>query len=180
MNFTEEQGADFLLRPWRAEDAAAILSHANDPGVAANLRDVFPSPYTLADGEWFVRDCMEKEGRGRLCRCIVIGGKAAGSIGLFLGNDVYRKSAELGYWLGRSFWGRGIMTAAVRALCEEGFRTWDIFRIYAEPFASNAGSRRVLEKAGFTLEGTLRSSVFKNGMLLDSCIYGRLRKEASS
>lgn len=169
---------NFILCPWREEDAAAIVSHANDLGVAANLRDVFPSPYTLADGEWFVRDCMEKEGKGQLCRVVVVDGKAVGSIGLFLGSDVYRKSAEMGYWLGRAYWGRGIMTAAVKAFCKEGFAAWDIARIYAEPFAANAGSRRVLEKAGFTLEGVLRSSVYKNGSLQDSCIYAKLREEA--
>ena len=90
---------------------------------------------------------------------IIIGGldlsliHISGSIGLFLGGDVYRKSAELGYWLAEDYWGRGVMTAAVKQLCAEVFSRWDIARIYAEPFARNTGSRRVLEKAGFTLEG---------------------------
>lgn len=169
---------DFTLRPWRLEDAEAIVPHADDAAVAANLRDAFPHPYTRADGAWFVGDCVEHEGEGRLCRAIVIDGRAVGSISLFLGKDVYRRSAELGYWLGRAYWGRNVMTCAVKMLCAEGFRTWDIARIYAEPYAVNAGSRRVLEKAGFTLEGTLRKSVYKNGTLLDSCIYGLLREEA--
>ena len=169
---------DFTLRPWRETDAAGIVPYADDPLVAKNLRDVFPCPYTLADAETYVRSCVEQEGRGQLCRAIVVDGTAAGSIGLFLGNDIYRKSAELGYWLGRPFWRQGIMTAAVRAMCAEGFQTWDIVRIYAEPYAGNLGSRGVLEKAGFTLEGVLRSSVYKNGEILDSCIYGRLREEA--
>ena len=171
---------DFTLRPWRPEDAAAIVPHADDLAVAENLRDVFPHPYTPADAEWFVGDCVEHEGEGRLCRAIVIDGQAAGSVSLFLGKDVYRKSAELGYWLGRAFWGRGVMTRAARLICSEGFRTWDVARIYAEPYAVNTGSRRVLEKAGFTLEGTLRNSVFKNGRLMDSCIYGLLREEAKA
>lgn len=169
---------NFTFRPWRREDAAAIVPYADDPLVARNLRDVFPNPYTLADAEGYVRDCVEREGRGQLCRAIVVDGQAAGSIGLFLGNDVYRKSAELGYWLGRPFWGHGIMTAAVEEICALGFAAWDIVRIHAEPYARNAGSRRVLEKAGFQLEGIQRKSVFKNGELLDSCIYARLREEA--
>ena len=169
---------DFTLRPFRTEDASAIVPYADDPLVARNLRDVFPSPYALADAEGFVRSCIEQEGQGQLCRCLVVDGEAAGSIGLFLGNDVYRKSAELGYWLGRPFWRRGIMTAAVKEMCALGFETWDIVRIYAEPYAQNAGSRGVLEKAGFTLEGIKRKSVFKNGDLLDSCVYARLRGEA--
>lgn len=168
---------NFTLRTWREPDAPVIVSYADDPLVARNLRDVFPNPYTLTDAESYVRSCVEREGQGQLCRAIVVDGKAVGSIGLFLGNDVYRKSAELGYWLGRPFWRQGIMTAAVKEMCALGFETWDIVRIYAEPYAKNAGSRGVLEKAGFTLEGTLRSSVCKNGEILDSCVYARLRGE---
>ena len=168
---------DVVLRPWRIEDAAAIVPYADDPLVAGNLRDVFPNPYTLSDAEGYVRACVEQEGRGQLCRAIVVDGSVAGSIGLFLGTDVYRKSAELGYWLGRPFWRRGIMTAAVKELCALGFAAWDIVRIHAEPYARNAGSRGVLEKAGFVLEGTLRKSVYKNGEVLDSCVYGILRED---
>ena len=166
---------NFTLRPWRGEDAPALVPYADDPQVAQNLRDVFPNPYTLADAEGYIRSCVEQEGQGQLCRAIVVDGKAAGSIGLFLGNDVYRKSAELGYWLGRPFWRQGIMTASVEEMCALGFAVWDIVRIYAEPYAKNAGSRGVLEKAGFTLEGVKRRSVFKNGEFLDSCIYAKLR-----
>ena len=166
---------NFTLRPWREEDAPALVPYADDPQVAQNLRDVFPNPYTLADAEGYIRSCVEQEEQGQLCRAIVVDGKAAGSIGLFLGNDVYRKSAELGYWLGRPFWRQGIMTASVEEMCALGFAVWDIVRIYAEPYAINAGSRGVLEKAGFTLEGVKRRSVFKNGEFLDSCIYAKLR-----
>lgn len=175
---------NFTLRPWKKEDVPALCHYADDPLVAKNLRDAFPNPYTLADAECYVNSCMALEGQGQLCRAIVVGGEAVGSIGLFLGEDVYRKSAELGYWLGRSHWGQGIMTAAVKAICKEGFLTWDILRIHAEPYAANAGSRRVLEKAGFTMEGILRSSVYKplgrpsDGCVLDSCVYSLLREEA--
>lgn len=168
---------DFTLRPWRASDAAELPAHASDPQVAQNLRDAFPYPYTLADAEAFVTACMAQEGRGQLLRCIEIEGRAAGSIGLFLGEDVYRRSAELGYWLGRKYWRQGIMTRAVERMIREGFDTWDIVRIHAEPYARNAGSRGVLEKAGFRLVGVQRKSVYKNGELLDSCIYEKLREE---
>lgn len=168
---------DFTLRPWRATDAAELPAHASDPQVAQNLRDTFPYPYTLADAEAFVTACMAQEGRGQLLRCIEIEGRAAGSIGLFLGEDVYRRSAELGYWLGRKYWRQGIMTRAVERMIREGFDTWDIVRIHAEPYARNAGSRGVLEKAGFRLVGVQRQSVYKNGELLDSCIYEKLREE---
>ena len=168
---------EFTLRPWREGDENSIARYADNQKIAANLRDVFPWPYSRQDAVDFVAGCVQNEGRGQLCRAIVVDGAAVGSISLTLGSDVYRRSAELGYWLGEPFWGRGIMTAVVTAMCREGFGTWDIVRIHAEPFARNAASRRVLEKAGFTLEGTLRQSVYKNGEMLDSCIYALLREE---
>lgn len=168
----------FSLRPWRETDAASIARYADNPRIAANLRDAFPNPYTLADAEAFVRGCIAQEGTRRLCRAIVVDHEAVGSIGIFPQSDVYRKSAEIGYWLGEPFWRRGIMSAAVERLCREAFETSGIVRIYAEPFARNLGSRRVLEKAGFTLEGTLRRSVCKNGEILDACVYALVREEA--
>lgn len=168
----------FLLRPWRETDAVSLTRYADNLKIAVNLRDAFPYPYTPADAEAYVRGCMEREGERQLCRAIVINGEAAGSIGVFLGNDVYRKSAELGYWLGEPFWGRGIMTAAVEQICLDAFRRFDIVRMYAEPYAQNMGSRRVLEKTGFTLEGTLRRRVYKCGEFWDSCLYALMREEA--
>ena len=106
------------------------------------------------------------------------GRQAVGTISLTVGGDVYRRSGELGYWLGEEFWGRGIMTAAVQRICREGFERFDLVRIYAEPFASNTASRRVLEKAGFTLEGVMRRGVYKDGQVLDYCMYALLRDEA--
>ena len=102
---------------------------------------------------------------------IAVDGRLAGSIGIFREKDVYQKSAELGYWLGRDYWGRGIMTWSVGKICAEALEQWDIVRIFAEPFARNLGSRRVLEKNGFRLEGIKKKSVYKAGELLDSCMY---------
>lgn len=166
---------DFTLRPWRPADAADIAPLADNPRVAANLRDGFPSPYTLADAEAYVAACMAGDEASALTRAIVVAGRAVGSIGVFRQADVYRRSAELGYWLGEPYWGQGIMTATVRAICREAFDRYDIVRIYAKPFAHNSASCRVLEKAGFTLEGTLRRSICKNGEIGDSCVYALLR-----
>lgn len=169
---------DFLLRPWCREDAANVTRYANNEKIARNLRDVFPHPYTLADAQSFVNSCMEGDETKQICRTIAVNGCAAGSIALLRGSDIYRRSAELGYWLAEDYWGKGIMTRAVRQICREGFAQWpDVVRIYAEPFAYNAGSRRVLEKAGFSLEGVLRRSVFKGGEVGDSCIYALLYAE---
>lgn len=168
---------DFILRKWQRSDAAAIAAYADNEKIAQNLRDVFPHPYSLADAQAYVDSCVNGDADRQLCRAIEVDGRAAGSIGLFRGSDVYQKSAELGYWLAEEFWGRGIMTEAVRQLCRDGFARWDIVRIYAEPFAHNAGSRRVLEKSGFTLEGVMHRGVFKRGKLCDFCVYALLRPE---
>lgn len=168
---------DFILRKWQRSDAAAIAAYADNEKIAQNLRDVFPHPYSLADAQAYVDSCVNGDADRQLCRAIEVDGRAAGSIGLFRGSDVYQKSAELGYWLAEEFWGRGIMTEAVRQLCRDGFARWDIVRIYAEPFAHNAGSRRVLEKSGFTLEGIMHRGVFKRGKLCDFCVYALLRPE---
>lgn len=169
---------DFILRPWRPDDAAAVARAANDPAIAANMRNAFPSPYTEADAERFLADCIAKEGRGQFTRAIEADGQAVGSIGLFVQNDIYEKSAELGYWLAAGYRGQGIMPQATRLLCREAFATFNLARIYAEPFAHNTSSRRVLEKAGFTCEGTMRNSVYKNGQLFSFCMYALLREDA--
>lgn len=168
---------NFLLRPWRTEDAEDLVKAADNPKIAANLRNVFPSPYTLADANWFINDCISKGDSHGLTWAIEVDGKAAGGIGVTLLNDVYEKSAELGYWLSEEYWRQGIMSQAVQIICREAFKTFDIIRIFAEPFAHNAGSRGVLEKAGFTYEGTMRNGVYKNGQVYSYCIYSLLKEE---
>ena len=103
-------------------------------------------------------------------------GIACGSIGLFPLTDIRRKNAEMGYWLAEEYWGRGIMTKAVRQIIDYGFSTFDIVRIYARPFSSNTASHKVLEKAGMTLEGVFKNAVFKNGELLDEWYFSVLKE----
>lgn len=162
------------------EDAPSVARFADNQNIADNLRDAFPHPYDLTSALAFLGSCVALEGKGQITRAIEIDGSAAGSVGVFLGSDVYRRSAELGYWLAEDYWRRGIMTQAVRQICREAFASFDIVRIFAEPFEGNAASRRVLEKAGFTCEGTMRSGVFKNGVVQSYCMYSLLRGENSS
>lgn len=169
---------EFELRKWKPEDAEAVAKAADNPAIAKNLRNTFPHPYSLADARWYMEDCIAKEGRGQITRAIVVDGVAVGSIGIFVKDDVYEKSAELGYWLSEAYWGQGIMSRAVRMLCREAFSAFDIVRIYAEPFDHNAASRGVLEKAGFTYEGTMRNGVYKNGSIYSYCMYSILCEEA--
>lgn len=166
----------FALREWQQDDAEAVALAANNQKIAENLRNAFPYPYTLEAAKWYVNDCIARRDERQITRAIVVEGVVAGSIGVFVQTDVYEKSAELGYWLSEEYWGQGIMTAAVRQICREAFARFDLLRIYAEPFAHNRGSRRVLEKAGFTCEGTMRNGVFKNGQVHSYCMYALLRE----
>lgn len=166
---------NFTLRKWQMSDAESVEKYANNPKIAANLRNVFPYPYKIDDAKEYIKSCIDADKQKQLCRAIEVNGEAVGSVGIFLKDDVYCKTAEIGYWLGEPFWGNGIMSKAISALCVEAFERYDIIRIYAEPFAYNAGSRRALEKAGFTLEGVMKNSVYKNGTVYDSCMYALLK-----
>ncbi len=165
----------FELRKWTIEDVASVARHANNEKIACNLRDGFPFPYTENDAKYYIESCIYNSEERQLCRAISVGGMAVGSIGIFLGNDVYQKSAELGYWLAEEHWNKGIMSTAVKQLCSDAFEKFDIFRIFAEPFAHNIGSRRVLENVGFTLEGTMKNGVYKRGQVCDYCMYALLK-----
>ena len=167
-----------ILRPWKKEDAQALTKAANHPMIAQNLRNVFPHPYTQEDATWFIDDCIAKEGTDQILRSIEVDGVVAGSISIARKEDVYEKSAELGYWLAKDYWNQGITTQAVKMICKDAFDTLDIIRIFAEPFAHNIGSRSVLKKAGFTCEGTMRDGIYKNGCVHSYCMYSLLRREA--
>ncbi len=108
---------------------------------------------------------------------IEVDGDAAGGIGVFLQEDVARRSAEIGYWVGEAHWGRGIATDVVRRFTDWAFETYDLLRLYALVFDGNRGSCRVLEKAGYQLEGRMRKAVVKEGKVLDQLIYAKLREE---
>lgn len=168
---------EFQLRPWKTEDAKSLATSANNLHIAKNLRNAFPNPYTLEAAVWYINDCIANAGKNQINDAIVVDGQAVGSIGIFVKDDVYEKSAELGYWLSEDYWRKGIMSKAVQIICQEAFERFDIIRIFAEPFADNAGSRRVLEKVGFTCEGTMRNGVYKNGEIHSYCMYSVLREE---
>jgi RimJ/RimL family protein N-acetyltransferase len=158
-----------IARSWRADDLDALVRHADNPAIAQNMRDRFPSPYTRADGEAFL--AMAAQSQPETFFAIETDGKAVGGIGLHLGQDIERVSAEVGYWLGESVWGRGLATAALVGLSQNGFTAFGLTRIFALPFAENLASRRVLEKAGFTLEAVLRRSAIKQGRIRDQALY---------
>lgn len=151
------------------EDLDSLLLHANNPKIAANLTDGFPSPYTAEKGREFIEKAMKSEPTTLFA--IDLNGEAIGGIGLHPLTDVYRNNAELGYWLGESFWGKGITTIAISKMVEYGFSNFPINRIFARPFGRNIGSQKVLEKTGFKLEATFEKTILKNAQLEDEMIY---------
>lgn len=159
------------LRRWRTGDEGSLVRHANDVEVWRGLRDRFPHPYTLADAEEWVR----AGSRTGIHFAFDTGGEAVGGITLMPGEDVERCSAEVGYWLGRAHWGRGIATAALVALTEHAFAEHPLTRVFAVPFATSAASMRVLEKAGYQREGVLRRSAIKEGRVVDQVMYASVR-----
>lgn len=164
------------LLPWKIENAKEFARLANNVNVAKNMRDTFPFPFTEVTAKWLIRDFLESEkGDTTVARSIHVDGKLVGSIAAYKRDDIYSKSCELGYFLGESFWGNGIMTRAIAQICELAFERLDVVRIVAEPFADNIGSRKALEKVGFLLEGVLKKNVYKYGEFYDSCIYALVR-----
>jgi RimJ/RimL family protein N-acetyltransferase len=162
-----------IIRSWTLEDAVAIQRHANNRKIWINLRDLFPHPYTLENAHAFLGFVLKEKPTTTFA--IATESEAIGCIGLRLGNDVHRKTAELGYWLGEPFWGRGIMSEVVQEFTRWAFEAFDLQRIFAQPFENNKASARVLEKAGFVCEGRLRANALKDGKVLDSLIYARVR-----
>jgi len=164
---------EYVIRDLVIEDASSIARHANNRKIAMWLRDRFPSPYTMADANNYLAVVLRQD--PRTVFAIAMADEVIGGIGLEFRDDVNRFAAELGYWLGEPFWGRGIMTDAVRRFTSWAFEHLEVHRIYAAVLDGNDPSIRVLEKAGFAREGRLRASAFKNGRILDQLLYARIK-----
>lgn len=158
-----------LLRPLVAKDAESLARHANDHAVWQGLRDRFPHPYSRADAEAYIAHVTSLPVQSTFG--IVVGDEAIGTIGLMIGDDIARQSAEVGYWIGRAFWGRGIAADALRATTRHAFDQLGLARVFAVPFATTTRSVRVLEKVGYVREGVMRHSAVKEGRLLDQLLY---------
>lgn len=165
------------IRKWELSDAADLAMAVSNKKIQNNLRDGLPYPYTEQDGADFISAMLSADENETFAFAITVDDKAVGSIGVFRQGNIHRLTAELGYYLAEEYWGRGIMTEAVRQICKYVFEKSDIIRIYAEPFAYNVASCCVLEKAGFQYEGTLRSNAVKNGKIIDMKMYSLLKAE---
>ena len=163
------------VRNWEWRDRDAIVRYGNNRKVSINLRDRFPFPYTARDARNWLD--MVVDAKPVTNFAIDVAGEAVGGIGFTPQHDVDRRSAEIGYWLGEPFWGRGIATEALIAVTEYAFANFDLCRLYAHVFAWNAASARVLEKAGYEFEGRLRKSVTKDGQTIDQLMYAIIREK---
>lgn len=164
------------IKKWQLSDAAELAVALSNKNVQNNLRDGLPYPYTEQDGRDYISAMLTANENDVCAFAITANGKVIGSIGAFRQSNIHNRTAELGYYISEEYWGKGIMTEAVKQLCEYVFTHTDIIRIYAEPFACNIGSCRVLEKAGFQCEGTLRSNAIKNGKVLDMKMYSKIKE----
>ena len=165
------------IRKWKLSDAKDLAAALSNKKVQDNLRDGLPYPYTVQDGKEFISAMLSADENETFAFAITVNNMVIGSIGIFRQGNIHRQTAELGYYIAEEYWGKGIMTEAVKQICEYVFAKSDIIRIYAEPFAYNIASCRALEKAGFQYEGTLRSNAVKNGKVIDMKMYSLLKEE---
>lgn len=166
---------DYVIRSYDDDDVEALLKYADNEAIARQLLDHFPHPYTEAAAHDWLRAAQEQD--PEISFAIATSDELIGGIGLLLREDVFRRTAEVGYWLGQPFWGRGIATRALEKFTRWAFREFDFARIQARVYDSNPASRRVLEKAGFTLEGRLRNAATKHDRLMDLYLYALLADE---
>ena len=164
------------IRKWNISDRDRLAEIANNRKIQDNLRDGLPYPYTPEDGEEYILSMLAADETKTFAFAITVEDVVIGSIGVFRRDNIHFRTAELGYYIGEPYWGKGYATSAVKQICQYVFANTDMIRIFAEPFAHNTASRRVLEKAGFQLEGLLRGNAVKNGAVLDMAMYALVRE----
>lgn len=164
------------IRKWGLSDAKDLAAALSNMKIQDNLRDGLPYPYTEQDGIDYISAMLSADENDTFAFAIAVDEKVIGSIGVFRQGNIHRQTAELGYYIAEEYWGKGIMTEAVKQICKYVFEKSDVIRIYAEPFAYNMASCRVLEKAGFQYEGTLRKNAVKNGKIIDMKMYSILKE----
>lgn len=161
-----------ILRNWKYSDLESLVKNANNLNVADNLRDGFPFPYTYDHGRQWIEIAKDND----CFFAITVDDEAIGGIGLTPGEDIERISAEVGYWLGEKYWGKGITSSALKGTIDYGFNELNLERIFAVPLEQNIASKIVLEKNGFVLEGILRKSVIKSGKIYNQALYAIIKE----
>ena len=166
---------EWCIRSYDDSDIPAIVKYANNRNVWKTLTDHFPHPYTETDAHQWIQYVRNQEFETNFA--IATEEELIGGIGFEFLEDIHCKTASLGYWLGEPYWGKGIVTEAVRAATDYAFTHHNLVRIQAGVFDSNLASVRVLEKAGYIYEARLRKHVFKDGKIQDLMIYAILWDE---
>lgn len=171
-------GNGFALSPITSGDKVAYVQHLNDREIYLRTLNI-PFPYDTAAADWWIGAVAESTQRNsgkavslaiRDAKGMLVGG--IGFDGLVIGKT---HRAEIGYWLAKLYWGKGIMTAAVAKACDLGFSEYRLEKITAHIFAFNTASQRVLEKNGFLQEGELRRHYLKDGEVYDGKLFARLK-----
>ena len=165
------------IRHWKIEDAPELAKALNNRNVQNNLRDGLPYPYGESDARDFIQAMLDADENKTFAFAITFDDILVGSIGVFRKDNIHFRTAEMGYYIAEPFWSKGLGTSAVKQVCRYIFERTDIIRIFAEPFAYNTASCRILEKSGFKYEGTLRSNAVKNGNILDMKMYSLIKDE---
>ena len=167
---------NFTLRHFKNGDQDSLVENANNIKIFKNVKDTFPYPYTYADADWWIEFCKETD-KPATSLAIDIDGKVIGGIGIIIGTDVQRVTAEIGYWLGEKHWGKGIAVEALKQMTDYVFQNFpDLMRLWAAVFEHNKPSMRVLEKAGYEFEGIRRKAAIKNGVVIDEYVYVKFRE----
>ncbi|MBV6652495.1 MAG: GNAT family N-acetyltransferase [Mameliella sp.] len=168
-------GDTIRLRRLQEKDAKGLARYANNPKIAANLMDRFPEPYTEAKAKAFIVYAQDAETESVFG--IELNGEVIGVISLLFKPDIYAVSAELGYWIGEPYWGKGIIKEALRLIVKHAFKDLKHSRVFANVFHTNAASQKALEKTGFVLEGVAHKAAFKKGVLLNVWTYGAINPD---
>lgn len=166
-------GASAALVPLALPHAASLQRHADDELVWQTLFEGFPRPYTIEDAQAW---CVGGWRAGGAVWGVSVADEVIGCIGVRQDKGWMRCNAEVGYWIGRAHWGKGIATQALRlasdwALSDMG----ELTRLYAPIFDWNAASQRVARNAGYVLEGRMPSSAIKAGRVIGRVLYARYR-----
>ncbi len=167
------RNGDVALREIEESDIPKLAEYANNEKVSINLRDAFPNPYTIEDAKGFIN--MVSKQNPKTFFAIEYQGDYVGNISLLVGNDIYKNSAEIGYFIGEPFWNKGITTKAVNLVTDFGFDKLGIVRIHTGVFEFNKSSQRVLEKCGFEKEAVFKNAVTKQGKIYNEIRYAKLK-----
>lgn len=154
-----------VLRDYREDDADRLVELANNEEVSRYMIDTFPYPYTAQDARWWIEEGCR--GPGMVTKVIEVDGSFVGSVGLTRQTGWRSHLAEVGYWLGEPYWGRGVATSALRIMCGHAFAELGIHKLFAPVLAPNTASMQVLRKCGFNKVGVLTDEVSKHHRYYD-------------